>query len=102
MLGPTLLSHFSEDLERLWLCSMVEPAYSESRHGQRQLSRLLLSATLQHAAPAAPVLTALGLLPPEMLASRAAFQRIDVLHRIIDTLAAQLGSGQDAKEPLER
>ena len=102
-LGPTLLSHFSEALERLWLCSLVEQNYAETRHVQSQFARLLAAATLQHATPAAPVLTALGLLPNEMLTSRDSFQRMDVLNSLTDSLATQLGGRQNTERgALER
>lgn len=100
-LSSTVLRHFSAAIERLWLAAMVEPACLESRYGQRQFTRVLLSAVTKHAEPTAPILMALRAVPNELLAGRESFQRIDVLTTVLGDVASQLGP-HPAKEVLAR
>ena len=65
-LGRVLVQHFSDDLERLWLTSMME-AGREAARAQRRFTRLLLSASAAYAAPAAPLLCTLRALPDAAL-----------------------------------
>jgi hypothetical protein len=100
-LAPTVLRHFSEAMERLWLAAMIEPACLDSRYGQRQFTHVLRATIMKHAVPTAPVLMVLAAIPSELLANTDSFQRIDLLTVVVGDMARQLGP-HPPKEALAR
>ena len=97
-LGRVLVQHFSDDLERLWLTSMMEVG-REATRAQRCFTRLLLSASAAYAAPAAPLLCTLRALPDAALSGREPFEQIPILDAAIDALGGLVDGGVAAVTP---